>query len=90
MTTTETATTGQRVINALAEQTDRKPESIHRAHSLAHDLHMDSLDIIEAVMRVEEACHIEMPDEEVEQIDTVADLIALAERKVTSNQHEKP
>lgn len=81
MTTTETATTGQRVINALAEQTDRKPGSIHRAHSLAHDLHMDSLDMLEAVMRVEEACHVELPDHEVEQVSTVADLIALVERK---------
>lgn len=80
MTTTTDTTVAQRVLAALAEQTARKPEAIHPQHALAGDLYMDSLDIVEAVMRVEEACHVELPDHEVEQLTTVADLIGLVER----------
>lgn len=74
-------TIAQRVITALHDQTERPAESIRHDHSLVADLHMDSLDIVEAVMRVEEACDIELPDHEVEHVTTVADLIALVERK---------
>jgi acyl carrier protein len=41
---------------------------------------MDSLDLLEVVMELEEEFHITIPDEEVEQIKTVEEAIRLIER----------
>lgn len=46
------------------------------------DLGADSLDTVELVMAVEEEFAIEIPDEAAEKIVSVADAVALIERKM--------
>ena len=45
------------------------------------DLGADSLDVVELVMRFEEAFEIEIPDEDAEKIATVGDAVSYIENK---------
>jgi acyl carrier protein len=47
---------------------------------LTEDLKADSLDVIEVVLALEEEFSIEIPDEAVEKIKTVGDIIAYVEK----------
>ncbi len=70
-----------RVIKVIAEQACRTPESVKPGNSMVADLGMDSLDLIECVMAIEEEFGIEIEDAEAERCGKVADVIALVERK---------
>lgn len=48
---------------------------------IVEDLLLDSLDIIELVMSVEEEFNLEFPDEEIENCKTVEDICNLIESK---------
>ena len=64
----------------LAEQLGLEPSELRPEANILDDLGADSLDVVEMVMSLEQAFDIEMPDEEVEAMRTIADL----ERFVTS------
>lgn len=65
------------VIKAIKDQ--MRIEAPHDDAGLVEDLHMDSLDILEAVMAVEADLAIRIDDEKVEGIVTVSDFIKLVE-----------
>ena len=48
--------------------------------SFFDDLGIDSLDVVELVMELEEAFDIKIPDEEAEQISTIEEAIRLIEK----------
>jgi acyl carrier protein len=48
--------------------------TIEDKHNLVEDLGADSLNIVELVMQIEEQYEIEVPDEDAEGIETVADI----------------
>jgi len=50
---------------------------------LAKDLGLDSLDVTELTLGLEERFGIEIPDEELEEIGTVGDTVALIEKKMS-------
>lgn len=50
---------------------------------LLQDLDLDSLDTMELTLGMEERFEIEIPDEELEGLTTVADAVALIERRRT-------
>jgi len=50
--------------------------------NFADDLNCDSLDMIELAMAFEEQYEIEISDEETESVETIADAVALLERKI--------
>ncbi|MCC7097298.1 MAG: hypothetical protein IT472_08975 [Thermomonas sp.] len=50
-------------------------------HSLADDLAVESIDLVTIAMEVEDLFGIEVTDDEVPALATVADWIALVERK---------
>jgi acyl carrier protein len=56
------------------------PERITPYSSFADDIGADSLDIVELVMELEEEFGVSIPDDEAEQIKTVADAIRYIER----------
>ena len=49
--------------------------------AIADDLGADSLDVVDLVMSLEEEFNIEIPDEEVENIKTVGDIVKFIEEK---------
>ncbi|HEX7090241.1 MAG TPA: acyl carrier protein [Longimicrobiales bacterium] len=59
------------IINELGVE----PEKVTPEASFVEDLGADSLDTVELVMAFEEEFGLEIPDEEAEQLQTVADAI---------------
>lgn len=63
----------------LAEQLDIDEDIINAESLLVEDLGADSLDAIDIVMSVEDEFSIEVPDEIVEKIESVGDIITFVE-----------
>lgn len=64
-----------KVKEIIAEQLELDPAKITMESSLMEDLEADSLDVIELVMAFEEEFGVKMPDEELENIKTVGDIV---------------
>jgi len=62
-----------RVTEIIMEQLGVSREEVRPEASFIDDLGADSLDIVELVMAMEEEFDIEIPDEEAEKIQTIAD-----------------
>jgi acyl carrier protein len=69
----------QKVRGIVAEQLGVDLAEVQPGASILDDLGADSLDVVEMVMSLEESFDIEVPDEDVEGLRTVADV----ERYVT-------
>lgn len=59
----------------LVEQLECNPEDITMESLLVDDLGADSLDAIDIVMSVEDTFNVEVPDEIIEKIETVGDIV---------------
>ena len=59
----------------LMEQLECNPEDITMESLLVDDLGADSLDAIDIVMSVEDTFKVEVPDEIIEKIETVGDIV---------------
>lgn len=66
----------------LAEQLDIDEGSITEDSLLVEDLGADSLDAIDIVMSVENEFGIEVPDEIIEKIESVSDIISFVENNM--------
>ena len=69
----------QKVRAVVADQLGVDLSEVRPDASILDDLGADSLDVVEMVMSLEEEFDIEVPDEDVEEMKTVADV----ERYVT-------
>lgn len=63
---------------ACVEETLIRPES-----NLQTDLFLNSLDVVNVVVEFEEAFHIEIDEEDIRTFNTVADVTAYIEKKVS-------
>jgi acyl carrier protein len=59
------------------------PSKVVPEADLLRDLDLDSLDTMELTLGLEERFRIEIPDQELEGLATVADAVALVERKLS-------
>ena len=66
----------------LADQLDVDADSITKDSMLIEDLGADSLDAIDIVMSVEDEFKIEVPDEIIEKIETVGDMLNYIENNI--------
>jgi acyl carrier protein len=64
----------QKVRAVVADQLGVDLSEVRADASILDDLGADSLDVVEMVMSLEEAFDIEVPDEDVEEMKTVADV----------------
>ena len=69
------STIEERVKKIVVEQLGVKEDEVTPNASFVDDLGADSLDTVELVMAFEEEFDIEIPDEDAEEIATVADAI---------------
>ena len=69
----------EKVKTILAEQFDVEEETITYETKIAEDLGADSLDVVDLLMSIEDEFEIEVPDEEIENIKTVGELVAYIE-----------
>ena len=65
----------EKVKKAVVEQLDVREDEITESSTFVQDLGADSLEVVEIVMALEEAFGIEIPDEEVDKIQTVGDAV---------------
>lgn len=66
----------------LAEQLDVDEDSITKDSLIVEDLGADSLDAIDIVMSVEDEFGIEVPDEIVEKMENVNDIVSFVENNI--------
>ena len=64
----------EKIIALTAEHLGIDADSISETSSFKEDLGVDSLDLFELVMELEEEFGIEIPSEDLENLATVADL----------------
>jgi acyl carrier protein len=78
----------EEVFDALKEVlTDKlkvEPDRVTREANLFNDLGLDSIDLMTAVMAVEEKFGIEVADEELEKVGTLGEAVDLLGQKVST------
>lgn len=70
------------ICGIIAYEMDFKLSDVKEDSKLDDDLGADSLDAVEIVMVIEEKYNIDLDDEEVEGIRTVADIVNLVEENI--------
>ena len=66
----------------MAARLGLPPEQLVPEARLVEDLGLDSLDAVELAISVERRFDIEVPEEELTKLKTVADMVALVESRV--------
>ena len=69
----------EKVKGILIDQLDVEEEKVTLEASIADDLGADSLDVVDLVMSLEEEFDLEIPDDLVENIKTVGDIVKYIE-----------
>ena len=64
-----------KVKEIIIEQLDVEPDKVTTNANIQDDLGADSLDVVDLVMSLEEEFDVEIPDEAVEGIKTVGDIV---------------
>ncbi len=72
----------EKVRDIICDQLDLDEEKVTMESSVSDDLAADSLDIVDIVMTLEEEFDLEIPDDAVETIKTVGDLVRFIEDNV--------
>ena len=72
----------EKVKSILIDQLDVEEEKVTPEASIADDLGADSLDIVDRVMSLEEEFDLEIPDDQVENIKTVGDIVKYIEDNI--------
>ena len=71
-----------KIKDIIVEQLDVEEDAVTMEASITDDLGADSLDVVDLVMSIEDSFDVEIPDEEVENIKTVGDIVKYIENKV--------
>ena len=71
-----------KVKNIIVDQLDVDEDIIKMEASITDDLGADSLDVVDLVMSLEEEFDIEIPDEQVENVKTVGDIVKFIEENI--------
>ena len=71
-----------KVKEIIVDQLECDEDQVTMEASITEDLGTDSLDIVDLVMSIEESFDVEIPDEDVEGIKTVGDIVKYIESKV--------
>ena len=64
-----------KVKELIAEQLDVKADDITETSNIQDDLGADSLDVVDLVMALEDEFDVEIPEDQVENIKTVGDIV---------------
>ena len=70
-----------KVKGLIAEQLDVKADDITETSNIQDDLGADSLDVVDLVMALEDEFDVEIPEDQVENIKTVGDIVKFIEDK---------
>ncbi len=79
-----------RVKQILTHRLGIPPEEIRLDANLVEDLGMDSLDAVELAIATERQLNVDLSDEQVAKLKTVADILALVQRLVDEQADTGP
>ena len=71
----------EQVKKILCDQLDLEEEQVNEDSEVIDDLGADSLDIVDLVMTLEEEFDTEIPDEDIENLRTVGDIVKYIEER---------
>ncbi|MDR2932864.1 MAG: acyl carrier protein [Oscillospiraceae bacterium] len=71
----------EKVRTILVDQLDVDEDAVTMESVITDDLGADSLDVVDMVMSLEEEFDLEIPDEEIETMKTVGDIVKFIESK---------
>lgn len=71
----------EKIRTILCEQLELEENQVTMESSIMEDLGADSLDLVDLLMSLEDQFNLEVPDEDVEKIKTVGDLVRYVEEK---------
>ena len=69
----------EKVQKIICEQFGVEASEVTMESSIAEDFGADSLDLVDLAMTIEDAFDIEVPDEELENVKTVGDIVKFIE-----------
>ena len=69
----------EKVKKLISEQLDVEGDVIKETSSITDDLGADSLDVVDLVMSIEDEFDVEIPEDQVENIKTVGDIVKYIE-----------
>ncbi len=69
----------ERLKEIVAEQLEIDAETITAETRLNEDLNADSLDVVEMLMALEDEFGVDIPDEEIEKMKTIGDVVSFIE-----------
>ena len=72
----------EKVREILCDQLDLEEDKVTMDSDIIEDFEADSLDVVDLIMSLEDEFGIEMPDEEVENVHTVGDIVRYIEDRV--------
>ncbi len=72
----------EKVRSILMEQLDLEEDQIHMDSVISDDLGADSLDVVDLVMSLEDEFDTEIPDDAIEGIRTVGDVVHFIEENL--------
>ncbi len=72
----------EKVRQIICDQLDLEEDVVTMEANILEDLGADSLDVVDLVMSLEEEFDIEIPDEQVENIKLVSDIVKYIESEV--------
>jgi acyl carrier protein len=70
-----------KVIKLISDATKIDSAKITLSTSFVEDLNLDSLDIVELMMKMEDSFGVEIPEEEAENLKTVQDVVSYLKTK---------
>lgn len=71
-----------KVKDIIVDQLDVDEDKITMEASITEDLGADSLDVVDLIMSLEEEFDIKIPDDEVENVKTVGDIVKFIEEEI--------
>ncbi len=77
-----TSPIADQIRDALGAYLKQDPTTIHPHHTLRDDLGLDSMAMIELLFRIEETFDLQIPDDDLQGLVTVSDVIEYVERKL--------
>jgi acyl carrier protein len=71
-----------RVVQIIAEELNIEPDELTMETHITDDLNADSLDAMEVILKIEEEFDVEIPDDIVQTIQTIADVVEFLDNHV--------
>ncbi len=71
----------QKIVNLVGDATKSDTATMTEATNFIDDLNLDSLDMVELMMKMEDEFGIEIPEDDTEKLKTIGDVVSYLKTK---------